>query len=260
MLNAHCIRTLLARSSVRAGLAWRACLRCNGILPHGYSAARAWGRTHRFPLLCRLCLGVVGLLCAVTPLPAQNQHLVYASNAQTNQIYGWVVDPVSGTLAAIPGSPFNERFDPYAIAVHPSGKFLYVINKLANDISAFSIDPNTGALKELANSPFAADCSSGGPCGAEPIALVIDASGTFLCVLNATSDESGGVYTIGSVNSYLIDQVTGALTQAGSIDLDDPPLNPVALLADPATEHLYVAGNNGNTGSPGNGGDRFDRS
>ena len=223
---------------------------CTAIGLRGHSVARPCGRARRFLLRWRFCLGFVSLLYSVVysaaPLAAQNnQQLVYASNAQTSQIYGWVVNAVLGTLTAIPGSPFNERFDPYAIAVHPSGNFLYVINKLANDVSAFGIDANTGALTELATSPFAASCSNGGPCGTDPIAVVIDASGKFLCVLNATSDESDGAYTIGSLTSYSIDQNTGILTPADSIDLDSPPANPLALLADPASENLYVAGNNG---------------
>ena len=117
----------------------------------------------------RFCAGLIAFLCSAAPLAAQsNQHWVYASNAQTSQLSGWVADSVLGTLTPIPGSPFDERFDPYAIAVHPNGKFLYVINKLANNVSAFSIDPNTGGLTELLGSPLHLQLRDGRPLRQRP--------------------------------------------------------------------------------------------
>jgi DNA-binding beta-propeller fold protein YncE len=128
-----------------------------------------------------VCFGLAVFLGSAVSLAAQNQRLVYASNAKTSLLYGWVVNPAQGTLTPIPGSPFSERLDPYAIAVHPSGKFLYVINQIANDVSAFSIDPDTGALTELLDSPFAAGS------GTDPVGIAADPSGKFLYVVNASS-------------------------------------------------------------------------
>lgn len=195
---------------------------------------------------------IASLLVPALPLAAQNnQRLVYASaeGTGTANIYGWVVNTSSGTLNVIPGSPFNEGFDPHAIAIDPSGKFLYVVNVQQNDVSAFTIDSATGALTPVPNSPFAA----GG--GTNPLAIVIDPTGQFLYVLNETSSNSNTGplvgYYFGSVNSYSIDSTTGALvpTTSPSLDLRNPLVGssslPMTLLADSAGGNLFVVGGGG---------------
>jgi DNA-binding beta-propeller fold protein YncE len=60
-----------------------------------------------------------------------------------------------GTLGTIPGSPFaSGGKEPFAGAVSPDGRFLYVANLGSNDISAFAIAPN-GSLTPLAGFPVA---------------------------------------------------------------------------------------------------------
>jgi 6-phosphogluconolactonase (cycloisomerase 2 family) len=75
-----------------------------------------------------------------------------------NTVSAFVIDAATGGLTPVPGSPFATATLSTAIAVDPSGKFVYVANgdPPANNISAFAIDQNTGALTPVPGSPFAA--------------------------------------------------------------------------------------------------------
>jgi len=70
-----------------------------------------------------------------------------------------------------------------------------VANQGANDISAFFIDAASGALTSIGGSPFAAN-------GGAPMAVAVDPSGTFLYVVNNTSNN---------VRYSPIDDATGVL-------------------------------------------------
>jgi 6-phosphogluconolactonase len=75
-----------------------------------------------------------------------------------NNVSAYVMDANTGALKPVPGSPFTTATLSVALAIDPSGKFLYVANgdPPANNISAFAIDPNTGVLTPVPGSPFAA--------------------------------------------------------------------------------------------------------
>jgi 6-phosphogluconolactonase len=70
-------------------------------------------------------------------------------------INGFAIDQATGTLTAVPGSPYSMAPDG-AMAVDPSGKFLYVTDEKDSTIYGFSLDPATGALSAIAGSPFTA--------------------------------------------------------------------------------------------------------
>src|ERR1700722_7542332 len=113
----------------------------------------------------------------------------------SNTVSGYAINPTSGALTPIPGSPFTVGTNPHAVALDPSSKFLYVANRASNNISAFTVNLSTGALTEVPGSPFAA--------GYEPDGLAMYPSGKFLY---ASNELSANVY------AYLIDGETGALT------------------------------------------------
>ena len=89
---------------------------------------------------------------------------LYVANANggavqgANNVSAYVIDANTGALKPIPGSPFTTATLSVALAIDPSGKFLYVANgdPPANNISAFAIDANTGVLTPVPGSPFAA--------------------------------------------------------------------------------------------------------
>ena len=127
----------------------------------------------------------------------------YVVNTGSFTVSAFTIEPSTGALTAVAGSPVRTGFVPAAVAVHPSGKFAYVANEgSGDDVSAYTIDPRTGALTAIAGSPFPA------PADSIPISVAVDPSGKFAYVAN---------FNGASVSVYAIDPRTGALTTiAGS--------------------------------------------
>jgi len=144
---------------------------------------------------------------------------VYVANSigvslTTGNISAFSVDPSTGALTPIPGSPFTAGAEPTALTTDLSGKFLFEASNLesptpVNDISAFTINSSTGALTAVAGSPFLS--------GVSPLSLAVDSTGKFLF----TADSGGeGNVTNNSISEYSINATTGALTstsQAGCV-------------------------------------------
>lgn len=115
------------------------------------------------------------------------------------------MDPTTGALTPVAGSPFDERLSPGPLAVDPAGKFVFVANQSTtapSAISVFKIDQTTGALTEVANSPF----SSGS--GTNPGYLTVDPTSKFLFVANLSANPTASP---GEIDVYEINPVTGAL-------------------------------------------------
>jgi Lactonase, 7-bladed beta-propeller len=95
----------------------------------------------------RAFVGMLLLVCLVAlfssrPLTPQSPppQFVYTADESTHMISAFVLNPTTGALTPVPGSPFNERLDPYALAVDPAGKFLFVANNSTSDVSVFAIN------------------------------------------------------------------------------------------------------------------------
>jgi hypothetical protein len=192
-----------------------------------------------------LLMACAALLLMVAPALGQTQQYIYISSptpggtAAQQTISGFVVDTVKvpGSLALVTGSPFLENLDPEQMAIHPSGKFLFVLNPTSGtdaNVSVFIIDPSTGALTKNPNSPF----SAGG--GVTPQVVIADPTGRYLYVGNFQSATTNAT---GTLNSYLIDQTTADLTPTTSSSTPIP-VNPVALVADPTGKRIYAYGGN----------------
>lgn len=94
---------------------------------------------------------------------------LFVASGNTPDLFVFTIDPNTGTLAAVAGSPFSLGCVPWwtqtiipptgcspgGITVDPSGAFLYVTGGYSNTIYGLSIDPNTGALALLPDSPVA---------------------------------------------------------------------------------------------------------
>ncbi|WP_081858080.1 beta-propeller fold lactonase family protein [Thiomonas sp. FB-Cd] len=92
----------------------------------------------------------------------------YVTNITNNpdgQVLAYSIDPPTGGLTEIAGSPFAAGNTPGAIALNPAGTFAYVVNMGDNTLSAYSINPTTGALTPVPGSPF--------PTGASPSSVVV---------------------------------------------------------------------------------------
>jgi len=139
-------------------------------------------------------------------------------------ISAYTVNPTTGALTAVPGSPFTTKASGCCgtlfIDVDPNSRFLYVPNRDANSVSVFSI-ASTGALTEISGSPFASG-------GNDTYAVAVHPNGNSIYV----SNRSGGNITAFSVAS------NGQLTSLGSVDAFDSPRH---LFIDPQGRFLYAS-------------------
>jgi 6-phosphogluconolactonase len=140
-----------------------------------------------------------------------------------SSILGYRVNPNTGTLTAIAGSPFAGGEGASSVTVDPRGKFVYVANLNGNNVSGYTINPATGVLTVVPGSPFTA--------GENPVSVVVDPSGGFAYVAN---------YNGYTVSAYTISPATGALTPITGSPFAAGQI-PESVTVDPSGRFLYVA-------------------
>ena len=118
----------------------------------------------------------------------------YVANNNDSNASGFQLDPLSGALTPIPGSPFSTGLFPQGVAISPDCARLYVTNNGDSTLSGFAIDTSSGALTPLAGSPFSLGMVS-------PYGLTFDGTGSKLYV----ADESAN-----AVLGFSLDASTGA--------------------------------------------------
>lgn len=94
---------------------------------------------------------------------------------------------------------FSGANDVAEIAVHPSGRFLYVSNRGRDSLAVFSIDPRKGTLTPMADIATQ---------GKTPRNFAIDPTGRFLLAANQESN---------TIVIFNIDPSTGGLTLKGQV-------------------------------------------
>ena len=151
------------------------------------------------------------ILAAVcSPLAAQTSRptflfLLEGKGVPTGTIHVFTVNPSTGAITEVAGSPFNAGLTPNQLVVDPTGRFLYVTNQQSEDITAFSVDSSSGVLTELPGSPF--------PIGGAPVTSGIDPTGRFFYVF-AMNIMNGSLWEF--LYEFTIDDVTGVLTAAST--------------------------------------------
>jgi 6-phosphogluconolactonase (cycloisomerase 2 family) len=144
---------------------------------------------------------------------------LYASSAGSGTISGFRIDPVTGLLSSLPGSPYAAGAEPVHMALDNTGRYLYVTNYTPGTISGFQINSTTGVLTPLAGSPFTA--------GAQPAPIFVDPQAARLYAINM-GDQSLTHYTIAN---------DGALSlAAGSISAG---FMPFSMAFDAANRRIY---------------------
>lgn len=137
-----------------------------------------------------------------------------------------------GTIAAPctlgPGSCSSS-----SVAVHPSGKFVYVANEggyAPTSVSVYASDATTGALTLIET------IASGG----RAVSVAVDRSGKFAYVT-----DSGNTYPgeHNNVAMFSINATTGTLTSMGAIAAGTDPLS---VAVDPTGKFAYVANSSSN--------------
>ncbi len=186
------------------------------------------------------CAIAVAILLFLPRADAQTAPPQFVYTIQSSMIFGFQLNPATGALTSIPGSPFNERLSPTAVTVNPAGTFLFVANGNSfNNVSVFSINTTTGVLTELVNSPFSTGL------GVDPVSVATDANGKFLYVGNTTSSN---LPNGGEIDAYSINQATGELTPTPNstppADGAGAPLQPNGVFAHPNGRWIYFQGGN----------------
>jgi 6-phosphogluconolactonase (cycloisomerase 2 family) len=122
------------------------------------------------------------------------------------------------------GNPYLTGANPGAVAVDPTGHFVYVVDSSSDRVSGFAIDPSDRALTPVPGSPYLST-------GFTPAGVATEPSGRFVYIANQGS---------ASIDAYTIDAHTGALTLVpGSPFVAG--LLPTAAGTDPSGNFLYVA-------------------
>ncbi|MGE0129716.1 MAG: beta-propeller fold lactonase family protein, partial [Blastocatellales bacterium] len=103
---------------------------------------------------------------------------LYVANQGSNDVSGFDINPVTGVLTPVPGSPFatggTSGGNGISLDCASNGQFLIASNAGSADITVFSIAPN-GALTPVIGSPFPAG-------GTNPIGIRVSPNGQFLSV------------------------------------------------------------------------------
>jgi len=140
-----------------------------------------------------------GLYVASRILASPLDDFLYVANGGSGNVSVFSIDPGTGSLTAVPGSPFATATPPGSpqdlqLAVTPDNKFLLAVEVVAKQITVFSIGSN-GALTVAAGSPYSISYNATG--------LKVTPDGKFLAVVladltgNATVDQIA-MYSIGS--------------------------------------------------------------
>jgi 6-phosphogluconolactonase (cycloisomerase 2 family) len=82
---------------------------------------------------------------------------LYTANSHDNTVSAFSLNAATGALTSVSGSPFATGAVggfPFALAMDPSGTFLYTANQGSNNISGFGINSTTGALTPVPGAPF----------------------------------------------------------------------------------------------------------
>ncbi len=135
-------------------------------------------------------------LASVFASAQQKSEFVYTGGSAVN---GFAVNPTTGGLTAVPGSPFAAPAV-NALAISPAGNFLFAGN--TGGIVAATINPSTGTLTSVPGSPFSSNL--------DIAALGVAPNGRYLYAGASPSAGNFFIYT------FAIDGNVGAITPLGS--------------------------------------------
>jgi len=122
--------------------------------------------------------------------------LLYAVNQGDGTISAFTINPGTGNLTLLAGSPFliDGLSGDFSIAPSPNGAFLFATDDSTTVIRAYSISA-TGTLSEIPGSPFQT--------GNSWLGLKVTANGRFLLSGETSGNGGVGVFSIGPNGSLL---------------------------------------------------------
>jgi 6-phosphogluconolactonase (cycloisomerase 2 family) len=155
---------------------------------------------------------------------------VYVTQSFTQGLRGYRIDPSTGALVELAGSPFATSGLPAGdnvigggIVFKPTGDFLYTSG---GGLNAFSIDPTNGALTLLPGSPFTLDVQS----DASAPNIAMDPAGEYLYVTRFLLTNH--------ISGFAINEATGALTPVPNSPLDGDA--PYSIAVEPSGRFVFI--------------------
>src|SRR5215469_2863592 len=151
----------------------------------------------------------------------------YLNPSYSNNIAVFRIDPTTGALTEISGSPFAVASCPLSIAIHSSGKFAYIGSGDPPGITVYNINSTTGALttqQQLGNSQY-------------QVGLATDPTGKFLYSANGPE----GLWQPPVVFGYSIDLNSGILTSLPGSPFSADGNTPSWITIHPSGRFAYAA-------------------
>lgn len=118
-----------------------------------------------------------------------------------DSIFAYRINPTSGRLTSVAGSPYQGGRDITSLAFDPSGKFLFATRALSGDVSVYEANAASGTLALVANSRV----------NGRPVWAAADPIGRFLYILSLQPTKYGQQYSAWVI-AETIDATGGALT------------------------------------------------
>ena len=181
---------------------------------------------HLFGIVVALSMTACSTPAQMLQSTASKPQYLYAVNAASRTISAYRINPSTGALTQVPGSPFATN-DSLFITINPASTFAYTQDFFNGTISAFRINAATGALTPVPGSPFST--------GFEASRIAINPAGTFAYVSSMSSH---------TISAYRIDASTGALNPIPRSPFSVALEKPSSVTIDPAGSFIYT-----NTGS-----------
>lgn len=92
---------------------------------------------------------IAGVSDPLSATVSPSGNFLYVPNWIAASVSAFSIDPATGNLGAVTGSPFGTGSLPVSLAFEPSGKYAYVTNQAPNAIWGFSVNKTTGFMSQL---------------------------------------------------------------------------------------------------------------
>ncbi|HEY1936325.1 MAG TPA: beta-propeller fold lactonase family protein [Candidatus Angelobacter sp.] len=161
---------------------------------------------------------------AVDPLGSFLFVGLFTDNLTSGAAIGFTIDPATGALTPIPGTPFVLPNTLGNFSFHPSGNFLYMANAGATSIDVYSVNRTTGQLTSVGS---IATCVN-------PATVRFSPDGEF--AYTACSEDAAFNPNSASVETFAV-AANGTLTHLGSTPSSGSTFE---LNIDPSGQFIYL--------------------
>jgi 6-phosphogluconolactonase (cycloisomerase 2 family) len=144
------------------------------------------------------------------------------SDGANGDVSAFTINPTTGVLTPVAGSPFLADQGPSAVAVDTNGLFAYVTNGTTDDVTIFSVDQTKGTLTPVSNVVTS-------PVGGTAIAVSPSDQYIYVAGYGASNSLITGFSNAGS----------GSLTPVPNVPFNAAN-NPFGLAVDPANQLVFA--------------------